>query len=360
MTPAGLASHPGLIHGRVTMDDGTVYEGRLRWGGDEEALWTHHFNGRKVGKARPFLARFGDIARIETGLREIRVILKSGAASTLDRFEADDLADGLRIWDADRGVVDLGEWRIRTVEFLPGPAVGEGPRPLHGTVRTTQGDFTGFLQWDREAGLVTDTLVGMGPDGEFRVRFDAIAAIERRSPESALVTLVDGTALVLADTRHVGDGHRGVYVDDARYGRVLVSWDAFERVAFDDGGTGPGYDDFPIGRPLEGTVTTRSGDRLAGRIVYDLDERQTTETLDAPRRGIDYLITFDLIAAIELPGGGAGGPPARVTLRSGETVALERAGDLGSGNGGVQIFGEGDEDPRFVPWADVARIDLAG
>jgi len=36
------------------------------------------------------------------------------------------------------------------------------------------------------------------------------------------------------------------------------------------------------GRPLTGKVITRSGRRLAGRLVYDLDESETTETLDAP------------------------------------------------------------------------------
>lgn len=390
---SALGSAPGLIHGRVTMEDGTVYEGRLRWGGDEEALWIHHFNGRKLDNpwvdrvrpddrprtteslgafgvevswdresdlARPFLARFGDIARIEAGRREIRVVLRSGAESVLHRYEADDLADGLRIWDPVQGVVDIGEWRIASVEFFAAPPSAVGPRPLHGTVRTTQGTFTGFLQWDREAALGSDVLVAHGADGEMRVAFDDVARIERQSPESAVVTLIDGRELVLSGTRQVGDGHRGIYVDDARYGRVLVSWDVFEGAEFDDGGPAPGYDDFPIGGPLTGTVTTRSGERLPGRLVYDLDESEITETLDAPWRGVDYLVTFEKIAAIELPGGGRGGPPAVVTLRTGETLELERAGDLGPDNGGLLVFADGEADPTYVPWRDVARVDLEG
>jgi hypothetical protein len=97
------------------------------------------------------------------------------------------------------------------------------------------------------------------------------------------VTLLDGREIVLSGTAKVG-GNRGVYVDDPRYGRVLVSWDAFERVDFSPGGSGPAYGDFPPGRPLTGSVTTRAGRRLAGRLVYDLDESETTETLDAPSR----------------------------------------------------------------------------
>ena len=47
MIPSTPATHEGLLYGRVTTDDGEVYEGRLRWGGDEEALWGNYFNGFK-------------------------------------------------------------------------------------------------------------------------------------------------------------------------------------------------------------------------------------------------------------------------------------------------------------------------
>ena len=50
---------------------------------------------------------------------------------------------------------------------------------------------------------------------------------------------------------------RGKYVDDRRYGRVLISWDAFERVDFCSSSSGPAYGDFPPGRPLNAA-------RLAG------------------------------------------------------------------------------------------------
>lgn len=87
-----------------------------------------------------------------------------------------------------------------------------------------------------------------------------------------------------------GFKHRGIYVDDPRYGRVLVSWGAFERIDFSAGGSGPAYNDFAWGRPLTASVTTRGGRRLTGRLVYDLDESETTETLDAPSQGVDYTI----------------------------------------------------------------------
>ena len=157
----------------------------------------------------------------------------------------------------------------------------------------------------------SDELDGHTADGELSLRFDTIRSIARRSRDSSLVTLLGGREVVLSGTGDIGHGNRGIYVDDRRYGRVLISWDAFERVDFSPGGSGPAYGDFPPGRPLTGGVTTRAGRRLAGRLVYDLDESETTETLDAPFQGVDYTIPFGLIASIVPPGPRRARRPAR-------------------------------------------------
>ncbi len=170
--------------------------------------------------------------------------------------------------------------------------------------------------------------------------------------------LLDGREIVLSGSRDVDHDNLGIYVDDRRYGRVLVSWDAFERVDLSPstpGDTGPAYGDFPPGRPLMGSVITLAGRRLAGRLVYDLDESETTETLDAPSRGVDYTIPFGLIASIVPPGLEES---ARVTLQSGEELRLEPAGDLGKGNAGLLIFVDGGQRPEYVPWNDVGQVDL--
>ncbi len=388
-------AHQGFLYARITIDDGTVYEGRLRWGGDEEAFWGDYFNGFKdenpwadhappeqlterrpieifgveiaqrelqVDLGRPFMGRFGDIARIETRGRDIRVTLKGGTVFDLDRFSSDDLADGVRVWDPRRGVADFGERRIRIIEFLPTARLGAVPDRLHGTVRTRGGDFTGFVQWNRQECVGTDELDGHTADGELSLRFDTIRSIARNSPDSSLVTLLDGREIVLSGTGEVGDGNRGMYVDDRRYGRVLISWDAFERADFNPGGSGPAFGDFPPGHPLTGSVTTRTGRRLAGRLVYDLDESETTETLDAPSRGVNYTIPFGLVASILPPGrddrDDRGAQRASVILHSGEELELEPTGDLGEGNAGMLIFVDGSERPEYVLWTDIERVDF--
>jgi len=387
-------AHPSFLYGHITTIGGVTYQGRLRWGGGEEAFWGDYFNGAKkenpwvahvpperlpkerrpieifgleiahrerpIDLGRLFMARFGDIARIEASGRDVRVTLKSGTVFDLDRFSASDFDDGVRVWDGTRGVADLDSLRIRAIELLPTPRPGPAPDRLHGTVRTRQGDdFIGFVQWDREECVGSDELAGHTGGGERSLRFDTIRSIAHHSSDSSLVTLLDGREIVLSGARAVGQGNRGVYVDDPRYGRVLVSWDAFERVDFSPGGSGgPAYGDFPPGGPLTGSVTTRDGRRLAGRLVYDLDESEFTETLDAPSEGVDYTIPFGLIASIVIPGPEErGAQRARVTLHSGEKLQLECAGDLGQGNAGMLIFVD-RQLPEYLPWTQVEQVAL--
>ena len=399
--------HPSFLYGRVITNDGTTYEGRLRWGGGEEAFWGNYFNGVKdenpwgaevppeqlmaerepldlfgveikrgegpIDLSRPFMARMGDIARVEAfghslpvaregGIEydpTVRVTLKSGTIFDLDRLSASDFDDGVRVWDGRRGVVDLRPRRIRVIELLPSTQPGKVPDRLHGTVHTRRGSFTGFLQWDREEALGRDELVGYADDEERRLPFHSIRAIVRHGRSHSIVTLHDGDEVMLSGTRKVGRNNRGVYVDDRRYGRVLVTWDAFERVDFSPGGSGPTYEDFPPGHPLMGTVTTHAGQRFTGRLVYDLDESETTETLDAPSEGVDYTIPFGMVASIVLPDGDErAGRRATVALQSGEVLELERSGDLGERNAGLLVFADGQERPAYVPWTDVQRIDF--
>jgi hypothetical protein len=397
ITPAAETRPPattqqGFLYGRITTVDGATYEGRLRWGkgGDQEAFWSDYFNGSKrentwlaqvppelrpkehstfeilgfkiaerdsaIQVRRQLMARFGEIARIEASGRDVQVTLKSGSMFVLDRFEAGDIDDGLRVWDGKRGIVDLDSLRIRTIELLPTRAIDAAPLRLQGTVRTRQGVFTGFVQWDRDQCVGTDELEGRTDDGSMsNRRFDTIRSIAQRKDYSLLVTLLDGGEIALKIRRHDG----GVHVDDPRYGRVLIYWYAFERIDFGAGGSGPAYDEFPPGRPLTGSVTTRAGSRLTGRIVYDLDEGETTETLDAEAQGVNYAIPFGLVASI-VPRGGEepADQRARVTLHSGEELQLERTGDLGEQNAGVLIFVDGRKQPEYVPWKDVQQVDF--
>jgi hypothetical protein len=385
--PAGDADR-GFIYGRVTTVDGATYQGRLRFGQDQEAFWGDYFNGVKhenpwiaqvaaeqipkrtetievfgwklgehtaqLDVTRQLTARFGEVSKIEAEGQEVRVTLKSGSVVDVNRFDASDFDDGVRVWDA-RGVTDLDSGRIRSIELLPTMAVADPPARLYGTVRSRQGDFTGFIEWDREECVGTDELDGRDPQGvEHHVRFDTIRSIEGRSRGSSQVTLTDGSELTLSGTNDVNGDNRGIVVDDPRYGRVVVSWWSFERADFTPKGSGPGYGDYAPGTKISGTVATRDGRKLSGKIVYDLDESETTETLDGSFEGVDYTLPFGTIASVEP----SIDHPTRVKLKNGQELRLEWDGDVGEQNAGMLVFVEGQGKPTYVPWADVVRIEL--
>ena len=386
--PATAAESDGFLYGRVTTDDGQTYQGRLRWD-DEEAFWGDYFNSAKednvwvdqaprrererrrksievfgveigsidgwedVHEGRQFIARFGDIARIEPRFGdEVVVTMKSGTKFELEGGSNDVEAE-VRVWDGSLGVVELDWRRIRAIDLMPTPALGAVPLRLHGTVETRSGNFTGFVQWDQEECLGPDELDGETMDGDMSIAMGNIRAIERRSRDSSRVFLRDGRDVVLSDTNDVDDSNRGIYVDDPRYGRVLISWDAFERVQFSDGGSGPAYGDYPAGSVLAGTVTTLDGRKLSGRLVYDLDESETTEMLDGERNDVEYSIPFALVASV-IPARDR----SRVVLRTGEEVVLEDAVDVSDDNAGLLVFEAGKERPTYVPWDDVDRVDF--
>ena len=147
---------------------------------------------------------------------------------------------------------------------------------------------------------------------------------------------------------------RGIYIDDERYGRLLISWTS-SRGLFSRGGSCPATVT-SCRRPLAEHPTVRR--LIAGRSSTTSTER-TTETLDVPTQGLEYYVLFDLLTSI-VPRDREARDTQRagVTLRDGEKLHLERAGDLGNGNAGMLIFVDGRKRPEYVSWADVEQVDF--
>ena len=380
----------GFLYGRVTMRSDTVYEGRLRWNGDEEAFWGDLFNGSKedrpyweevpererrrnrrdgvrimgirIGSSdyytsgRSFVVRFGDIAKIEALRRDALLTLKDGEEIEIDGSGTNDIGGRLDVWDHEIGHVKLDWDRVDLIEFLPTPAGLDVPvTRLHGRVRTEEGVFEGYIQWDKEECVSTDELDGDSRDGSMSIEMGKIQRIERRSSRSSRVTLWSGREFELRGTNDVNSENRGIYVEDPRYGRVLVKWDSFESLDFSPAGSsGPSYDDFEPGKPLRGTVTETGGETYTGRIVYDIDEEHTWEILNGEQRDLEYNIPFALVKSVEPRGRDS----SRVTLRNGEQLILYDVADVGDGNDGMLVIAA-DGDSVYVPWDDVERIDFA-
>lgn len=384
--------HPDLLYGRVTAIDGETFTGRLRWAHREEATWDDLFNGFKaenpwaayappvpvddsrvynifgfeLGKRdsaaqlrRPFVTRFGDITALRATLFTVTVQLKSGSSVTMNRNDAGDFDDGLRVWDSDGHSSDIDARRIRSVEFLDAPAPAAPTPRLFGRVQTTGGAFEGFIAWNRDDSLTTDPFEARVGRELQMLPFSSITAIERRPPDESLVTTTDGRTLTMSGTSDANADNRGIAVDDLRFGRVVVFAGALVRADVVSTARHHGYTDFPPGRPIEAEVVTRGGSRATGRLVFDLDESETTDVLDATAGDITYMLPFaqiDTIAPHEPQPGGA--LRAVVTTHGGDTLVLDRSGDLADSNAGVLVFATPNAAPTYIAWRDVLRITI--
>ncbi len=386
--PARAAENQGFLHGTVETIQGNRYTGILRWG-REEAFWDDLFNATKAdepatgrlpkGYKRPsrkvevfgleisgpwesawsrrqFVARFGDIEEIRPRRGDrLEIVMKGGETHSLGGG-SNDVGATVTVWDASLGQVKV-EWnRIKSVRFSATPAGVQPPAErLRATVRTSAGEFHGFLQWDSEESWTTDKLDGDTDDGKMSIEMGKIRAIEKRSRRSSRVELVDGRVLVMSGSNDVDSSIRGVVVEDDRFGRVEIPWSAFERaeisVAPD---SGKGYDAYGPARPLSARVTTVDGKSYSGRIAYDLDEVASWEMLNGTLDDVEYSIPFERIRGIR----NTRRSRAEVELVGGRKLMLEGSTDVGDGNAGIAFLGPERREgtPDYLPWEDVAEI----
>lgn len=379
----------GRIYGTVTTHAGTTYTGLIRWGG-QEAFWDDLFQSLKIElpyasyaepveqpeesewwwqelakklrqtverheMGRIFIARFGDISRLEVvGADDAVVTMRSGTTYRISGY-ANDVGATLTVIDAQRGGVDVEWGRVDVVEFSPAPADLTFPGfRLFGTVDAGGRLYSGFIQWDEDEGLSTDRLDGDGDGGRLSIPFGTISSIEPVSSAKARVRLTDGREMVLGGTNDVNSSNRGILVEDPRYGRVKVTWGELRRVELSrPEGSGRSYREFDRPRPLRGTVTMADGSTVAGTIHFDLDESESWEMLNGGSGGVSFDIPFSRVRSIE-----RGDDAALVTLTNGEELLLDDGQDVGVRNAGIVVEpASGGE--TYLRWRDVRRLDLA-
>jgi hypothetical protein len=334
---------------------------RISWPDELEGLPDHAASGIRFGHIRRLVPEGADSARLE--LKSGEVVALAGASTDLGRR-----VRKVAVEVPGRGDTDL-EWSdVAAVDFGPAPA---GARPsgqrLHGTVKDTRGDeFTGFIGWDKDAILTTDSLVGRGAGGERTLPFGRVSTVER-TEAGALVVTIEGDSIRLRGG-NVAAPNSGIEISDPDLGSVELGWSRIESVRFRPPASIAGYDALDGGRPLRGTVVTRSGRELTGRIRFDADEASTWETLDGIADHVAYDIEFGEIASIEPlrreqdRHGRRRIRGARVTLDDGRVLELEGSNDVDEGNKGVMISTEetGSRPWILVHWADVKELRLDG
>ena len=167
--------------------------------------------------------------------------------------------------------------------------------------------------------------------------------------------LTDGRRLELSGSNDVDSSIRGIFVEDPRFGRVRVSWDAFEHVEFiEHDSSGRGYGDYPATRSLVGQVKDHEGRSYSGEIVFELDETHDYESLNGERAGVDYFIPFSMVRSI-VPGPRNA---SEIVLKSGLELQLRDSQDVAEDNAGVVVLRESNAREVYLPWRDVERIEF--
>ncbi len=373
----------GFLYGTVTMKDGSVHRGYLRWD-DQEAFWDDHFNGSKdrtpyqdygkgkkkgksginllgiimnggmnVGRDRQFLARFGDMQRITvTGAESADILMKNQKSYGVTG--SSDVGAKIQVRGGPDKMIELDWQEIHTIEFQAAPADLPAPRArMYGAVQTDRGNFRGYILWDKQECLASDIIDGRDEQQSHQVPLGEIREIEKVDNKSCRLTLRNGDQLLLHGSNDVNRSNRGIDIEDARFGRVTVSWRAFKKLTFEDhSGSGRPFHAYRRHHLLHGKVIDKKGNTLTGRLVFDLDESERWEIMDGRDGKVDYAIAFGIIDTLEP----AGRKRCKAVLINGESLLLGGSNDVNTGNGGVLIYEYNANPPTYLSWRQIKYV----
>jgi len=372
---AGAAHGGGELFGTIETTSGESLTGAIHWDVHEN-FWDDRLDTLKTevieedpgfqfkvfgvklfgddGTSHPSLSvPFGHLRSIENKGRSALLTLKNGDVIEA-RAETRDLGPHMRdlVVDDGEGKRSLEWYQVKRIDFDSGPGKGRDAERLYGIVETASGEHAGYLIWDRDESLVDDLMDGEADGEDHEIAFGEITLVERLGSRGSKVTLKDGTTLELSGTNDVDGDHRGMIVLVPGFGTLEIDWRDVTRVRFSAPPPSPVYDTFDGGYRLEGTVRTRDGAVLRGRIIWDRDESWSWETIDGDVDGIEYGLPFELVRRIEPQGDWA----ADVVLRDGRTLRLQGSNDVNEENRGILVLSA--EETHVLAWGDVRRLDL--
>lgn len=252
------------------------------------------------------------------------------------------------------------------IEFTSTPERASAPsRRLHGTVHDRSGrSFTGFVDaraFNRGGRTYLDShlLDDFEEEHRHQIPFERIRSLER-TDRGIFATLVNGEVLTLGRADRAPFRSPGpVRISDPSLGMVEVEWRALRSIRFHAPARPVGYGAFDGGYPIHGTIVTRDGEELTGRIRWDSDEEWSWERLDGYSEDVDFAIEFANVLSIER----AGEDGARATVLDGRTFELTGSNDVDPNNKGIFVFLTGSGEPgaavpagdpvwRYVAWED--------
>ncbi|WP_207534166.1 hypothetical protein [Desertivirga arenae] len=393
LTKVAKGQYEGIIYADVILKDRSIVSGAVRWSGGQ-LLWTdillvskkeqyalkyltrnqinalsdqdegidwefmNLWKDKLPERRTELLCRFGDIASIHvTGAMDAQIFLKNGSKLRVvtDSRENRHLGKDITVFSPQSRKVAWNS--ISRVIFKSSP---DNFNPfnadlLYGTISTSQGELSGFIQWDKIKFLTSQRLEGKLNDVErtdTEYPFNMIASIEKRD-KGAIIKFDSEKKVFLKNNRDVNASNHGIVVMHPAWGRAIVDWEAFNSVRFSKMPKDLGYASYRSPKRIYAVVKTNEGEVVKGNCIFDLDEQWNVELLEGRSNSISYQIPFNYISNIKV----ISDQESRVTLKDEKVLTLHNHNDVTSNNWGIVVLLVNSKH-RYIPWSKVREISF--
>lgn len=385
------------IYGEVSLRDGKTLNGALRWE-EEESLWLHHFNGRKLDpfdldslpseiadpirqsmpgqqleinghvielnklfgrqelERQSFAIEFGAIDQLKLLRNErVDVLLRDGTVLQADGGSNDIDSADIELIDSEGTLHELDWDDIDQIKFSSAPAEQPLFEPhLWGTARTKAGQFSGTISWDRDEAYPSQILDADMDGEEIEIAFSEIATLARDG-KGTQVTTTDGNERWLTGTNDVDEGNRGLMIHVVDLGLVEIDWRDFESLRLEPmpAASLPDRTSWAATGPINGKLVHRNGNRLVGQLNFDFDQTHLAEHLAGEENNASLTIPWRLVATLAT--GSKPAEPLAVTLLDGTSRTLSGTGQIKRGNLGWLI---GVDPVQHLSWGNFASASI--
>lgn len=235
-TPKKLSATLGEpLYGTVEYYGGEL-TGIIQWDHDER-LSTDKLDGDT--RDGDMAIEFGNLKSIERDRSGSNVVTKSGRELYLRGSNDVNSQNRGIIVTTDFGRVDIPWREFKKVTFSDSPNSGKGysaysnMKKLSGTVTTTDGQtLTGDIIYDLDEEFTFEMLQGKDDDVEYIIPMESIKTIEPKNYDNSLVTLKNGTSIMLGEARDVNEDNDGILVFTGSGDPTYVRWDDVKEITF--------------------------------------------------------------------------------------------------------------------------------
>lgn len=251
---------------------------------------------------------------------------------------------------------------------------------IYGKVYTNRSTYVGPIRWGKEEVLWTDVFNAAktddsyrklvpadskkegwsdwtwslesiwenNPSHQFTCQFGNMKEMLMRGDDEVIIRLKNGGEIRVEDDGN--DIGEKVQVMDPELGVINVDWDNIDRIEFLPT---PAKLNQTFGMPLYGTVEGTRREKYTGFIVWDNDERLTTDKLDGDGDDGDMSIKFADLVSIERQGSSG----SNIVTKSGREMRLTGSNDVNDENRGVMVVTPGVGVIKFS-WDSFRKLTL--